>query len=344
MVGHGWRWHAAAMSESSALDSVAGPAPPSYDGGIANSGWLGVELRHLVALAAVARAGSFRGAAEQLGYVQSAVSQQIATLERAVGTLLVDRSRGNRRVALTPSGELLLGHATGILAKLGAARADLAALASSTPDEVRVGLSSGVGRGLLAGILTLLAARQPRTQVVLTESASRDALAALVEEGKLDLAIAEQPVPARVVERCELLRDPYALLLPSQDTRPVGWRPTSLEEIAELPLIGPTTSPPYADCCAAEGVELRFVVRTDLDDLVPALVRAGVGAAVVPRLSLPAHPSELRVLELDGLLPPRVLSLIWHRERILNGTLEAFRSAALDACRLPGPALAAAAC
>ena len=97
---------------------------------MANDQWLGIELRHLAALEAVAREGSFRRAATSLGYVQSAISQQIAALERAVGQRLVERSRGGVRVELTEAGELVLQHADAILARLKAAQADVAALAA----------------------------------------------------------------------------------------------------------------------------------------------------------------------------------------------------------------------
>jgi DNA-binding transcriptional LysR family regulator len=91
-------------------------------------GWPGVELRHLAALEAVAHEGSFRGAGARLGYAQPAISQQIAALEAAVGTRLVDRRRGRGGVSLPEAGGLLLAYASEIGARLRSARAELAAL------------------------------------------------------------------------------------------------------------------------------------------------------------------------------------------------------------------------
>src|SRR2546423_12030286 len=68
--------------------------------------WLGLELRHLIALKAIAEHGTFGRAAKHLGYTQSAISQQIATLERIVGQRLIERPGGPRPVSLTEAGEL----------------------------------------------------------------------------------------------------------------------------------------------------------------------------------------------------------------------------------------------
>src|SRR5262245_24502352 len=107
--------------------------------------WFGVELRHLAALSAVAKAGSFHGAADRLGSVQSAVSQQVAQLERLAGARLVERRRGAKHVHLTEAGELVLVHAEQILAHLHAAQADLRA--NSVEEQaytVKVGAAQSV--------------------------------------------------------------------------------------------------------------------------------------------------------------------------------------------------------
>ena len=95
---------------------------------MAPDNWLGLELRHLIALKAIAEEGTFGRAAKRLGYTQSAISQQIAMLERIVGRRLIDRPGGPRPVSLTEAGDLLLRHADAIAARLQAAQADLAAL------------------------------------------------------------------------------------------------------------------------------------------------------------------------------------------------------------------------
>ena len=113
--------------------------------------WLGVEVRHFAALDAVAREGSFGRAADRLGYTQSAVSQQIATLERIVGETLVERPGGPRAVSLTEAGALLLRHAEAIVARLDAARADIASLRAGETGTLRVATYQSVGARVLPG-------------------------------------------------------------------------------------------------------------------------------------------------------------------------------------------------
>jgi len=117
----------------------------------ADASWVGLEIRHLQALEAVAREGSFRGAAQRLGYVQSAISHQILALERVVGTTLVQRTRGSRRSSLTPAGEAVLEHASAILARVRAAQVDLTAIAEGRNAALRVGsFQKPQGQGFIA--------------------------------------------------------------------------------------------------------------------------------------------------------------------------------------------------
>src|ERR687896_1360524 len=118
-----------------------------------SDGWLGVELRHLAALQAVADEGSFGRAAERLGYTQSAVSQQIAALERIVGQRLVERPGGPKPVSLTEAGRLLLTHADAIAARVAAAQADLTALAEGQAGTLRVGVFQSVGQRILPEVM-----------------------------------------------------------------------------------------------------------------------------------------------------------------------------------------------
>ena len=99
--------------------------------------WLGIELRHFLALEAVAREGSFGKAALKLGYTQSAVSQQIAALERIVGQRLIERPGGPKPVSLTEAGTLLLRHANAITARISAGSIRCRSAASRTSPERR---------------------------------------------------------------------------------------------------------------------------------------------------------------------------------------------------------------
>src|SRR5919202_5457550 len=169
--------------------------------------WLGVELRHFLALEAVARTGSFGKAARTLGYTQSAISQQIATLERLVGQRLVERPGGPRPVTLTEAGRLLLRHAESIMARLQAAQADLAALSSGAAGTLRVGVFQSVGAKLLPTVMRRFRESWHDVEIELRESHSDVELAAAVERGELDVSFLQLPIDNPALETIELLRD-----------------------------------------------------------------------------------------------------------------------------------------
>jgi molybdate transport repressor ModE-like protein len=296
-----------------------------------SDGWLGVELRHFLALEAVAREGSFGRAAKALGYTQSAVSQQIATLERIVGHRLVDRPGGPKPVSLTDAGRLLLTHADAIAARVAAAQADLVALSEGQAGPLRVGVYQSVGQRILPEVMRTFLAAWPQVQVTLTESASDADLLSQVERGELDLTFADLPLPDGPFDSIELLRDPYVLVVPAGSPLAVRDTPPTVREIAELDLIA------HKHCRSLKQVEasfrrpLEFVFKSDHNQTVQAMVATGVGSALVPRLTMDLEDDTTRVLELPK-VPPRRISIAWHRDRYRAPAAKAFVEAAQAVC------------
>ena len=298
--------------------------------------WAGLELRYLVALEAVGREGSFHRAAERLGYTQSAVSQQIAALERIVGTPLFNRPGGPRPVTLTEAGALLLPHAEGIVARVAAAQADLDALTEGSTGVLRVGSYQSVGARILPAVMRAFAAGWPRVEVRLWESADDGELLGLVERGELDLTFMIFPIPDGPFEAVELLRDPFVLVVPADSPLARRGEPPSMRQLAELPLIayrarrrGDQTEA----LLASRGEEPRVVFRSDDNGTIHGLVAAGVGVALIPRLSAqPGHP-DTRAIELGARFPPRVIGIARHRHRYRVPAADAFLETARDVCQ-----------
>ncbi|MFL6019826.1 MAG: LysR family transcriptional regulator [Gaiellaceae bacterium] len=276
--------------------------------------WLGIELRHFLALEAVAREGSFGKAARRLGYTQSAVSQQIAALEKIVGQRLVERPGGPKPVSLTEAGRLLLTHADAIAARVAAAQADLTALGEGQAGTLRVGVFQSVGQRILPELMRRYLRSWPHVKVALTESANDEELLTLVERGELDLTFADLPLTEGPFESVELLRDPYVLVVAADSPLAQRDAPPPLRELAELDLIG------HRHCRTVKQLEvnfrrpLHFVFRSDHNQTVQALVASGVGSALVPKLTMDPEDETTALIELPK-LPPRIIALAWHRDR-----------------------------
>jgi molybdate transport repressor ModE-like protein len=298
--------------------------------------WLGVELRHFAALQAVASEGSFGRAAERLGYTQSAISQQIQTLERIVGEKLVERPGGPRPVSLTEAGRLLLRHADSIVARLQAAQADLHALRSGEAGVLRVGTFQSVGARLLPEIMRRFREQWPQIEVTLEERDSDAELAELVEKGELDVAFVLPPFGDAPLETIELLRDPYVLVVEkSSPLRTLKGTPT-LAQIADEPLIGfraCRSLEPFESALRRIGIEPTFAFRTDDNGTVQGLVAAGIGNAVMPRLTVDASDARITVIELGNRVPPRMIHIARHRDRYHSPAARAFVETSLELTR-----------
>jgi DNA-binding transcriptional LysR family regulator len=305
-------------------------------------GWLRVELRHLAALRAVAQEGSFGGAAARLGYTQSAVSQQIATLERAVGERLVERPGGPRKVSMTEAGTVLLRHAERIVASLEAAWADLEMLTTGGAGTLRVGTYQSVGARILPELLRRYVAERPGVNVELTESGSDHELLDLLERGELDLTFTVLPLPGGPFEQVELMSDPYYLMV-AADAPLAAVGQARLSDLSELPLIG------FRHCISGErtdeylkarGVVQRVVFRSDDNGTVQGLVRSGMAAALVPLLAADAADEGISLLPMMDEIPDRRIAIAWHRDRVRSPAARAFTVVAQELCRELGERLA----
>lgn len=307
--------------------------------------WLGIEFRHLAALEAVARCGTFGRAAEALGYTQSAVSQQIAALERIVGEKLVDRPGGPRRVSLTEAGALLLRHAEAINARFAAAQADMSALREGETGTLRVGIYQSVGARILPTLMRRFVADWPGVELQLVEvnSDSEPEVVSRIETGDLDLAFWILPLPEGPLAGIELISDPYVLVVPAG--HPLAQRTRAgLEDLDDLLLIGNQTCRTTViaeDALRAVGLEPHVGFRSDDNGTVQNLVAAGLGAALVALLAVDTADERVRVLDLLPSIPPRRIAIAWHRDRHRSPGARAFVELAEQVCAELQPALAA---
>ena len=294
--------------------------------------WRRLEVRHLAALEVTARLGSFRSAAAALGYSQSALSGQIAALETIVGTPLLDRPRGAPAVSPTPAGRLLLDRAARIGDILASTRADLAALAAEHA-VLRVGIFQSASARLLPPLVRAFRAALPDVEVRLHEALDPQELTDLALLGDLDLVFVSDPPRDDALERLHLLDDPYVLLV--ADDHPLAAADNvDPATVSRLPLITyrslradllPTTLLPRDRA-------LDVIFRSDDDATVRALVAAGVGVALIPKLSVEPADTRTHAIPILPSLPARRLFLAWLRARAPSPARECFVDAALTAC------------
>ena len=266
--------------------------------------------------------GSFHRAGVELGYSQSAISQQIAALERAAGLPLLDRPGGRRAVTPTEAGQRLLRHARRASAAMRAAEADLNALAEGEAGTLRVGTFQSAGVRLLPGAMRRYVERWPDVQVRLVEAGYDEELLGLLERGDLDLAFVlgnDDPT----FERVDVLSDPYVLLAPAGSELARSDRPIRPREIAGLPLIGYRRATEGGEAfLRSRGLEPEIVFRSDEGGIVQGLVGAGIGYAVVPLLGVDES-ADVAVLEVAG-IPPRLITIAWHADRTPTPAARAF--------------------
>jgi DNA-binding transcriptional LysR family regulator len=302
---------------------------------MASNGWLRLELRYLAALEAIAATGSFGGAADALGYTQSAVSQQIAALERLVGQPLIDRPGGRRPVGLTDAGALLLEHSEAVLARLRMAQAQLEALGQGEAGTLRVGTYQSVGIRVLPGVAARVAETHPDLRLEIHEAGCDLELLDRVQHGELDVTFCVLPAPAGPLVTEELLEDPYRLLVRA-DSPLLEAGKVPLEILGSLPLVG------YRGCRIEErvfsylrglGIDMNRVAYASDNAIIQAMVAAGRGGALLPGLSIDEADPDTATLQLEDWVPRRRVGLAWHPEQESAPGLRAFIESAREVTR-----------
>jgi DNA-binding transcriptional LysR family regulator len=266
----------------------------------------------------VARHGSFSVAAHELGYTQSAVSQQIAALETDLGVALLRR----RPVGPTKAGRRLLEHAGPILLRLGAARADVRRISGEQPVELRVGISPLADGDGLVERLVEVQRNMPHVAVSLS-ACGADEVVAGVARGELEIGlvdgVAAPSDPLRLVElgtftTVVVSESPLVVVLPGD--HPLASRAAvRLSDLADARWIdAPAAAVPLAGLrVVADG--FRAGVRYDGAErsLLLALVAAGAGLAVVPERVKRSRPDLVAV--------PLAAPAPVHRTELVHGSL-----------------------
>ena len=268
-----------------------------------------LSVTRLRILKEVAYRGSFSAAAEALSYTQSAISQQIATLEGETGMALLERHP--RGVTLTAAGQTLVGHAEGILARLDATESALAAIAGLRGGRLRVASFPTAGATLLPVAIATFRAAYPDVELTLAEG-EPEQIAPRLRAGELDVALlfefaGESPLPEEVT-RVELLRDPMSLALPR--AHPLAAKAKiQLKELAEDAWVQTSRASPCARhvvrSCHAAGFEPNVAFESDDYQTVQGLVAAGVGVALIPRLALSVVREDIVIRSLSPAPPVR---------------------------------------
>lgn len=284
-----------------------------------------LELRHLIALAEVARTHSFTAAARSMGYTQSAVSQQISRLEQIVGHQLIERSSA-RTITLTPAGRILIDHAEAIHARVESALDDLSALTNGEAGTLRVGCYESISVRMLPRVLKLFAERFPRVQILLTESDDDGELLGKVEAGDLDLTFVVFPMTDGPFEAINLLDDPFVLVVSTDSPLAARTTPVSTDDLTGLPLIA------YGQMRDEHQIETRLgrpqlskqvIFRSNHNGTILSLTADGYGCAVLPRLSVDPHRPGITMLPLAN-VNPRIVGIAWHRRRKQSAAANSF--------------------
>ena len=287
-----------------------------------------MDVRQMSALLAVADKGSFSAAARVLYTVQSNVSAHISRLEKEVGCILIDRSRGG----LTAEGALVAARARRIMAELDAVAADLAFHRGQVAGTIRCGSIGTTARWLMPQLLPVFGERHPAVGVQIVEATTLS-LIDQIAEGRLELAILNLPVDDNELHSVELFAEDLFVVVNS--SHPLSGRMSiSITDLADqdllLPPPGTALRIDMDEAAARAGVRLRGIAEIDGGRLLTSLAMEGFGVAVTPATAVPGWlKGDFRRIPMTGLNRRRV-GLVNRRRSTLSAAARAFTETLYD--------------
>jgi DNA-binding transcriptional LysR family regulator len=284
-----------------------------------------VTLRSLVA---VGREGTVGAAAQSLGYTPSAVSQQIKRLESQSGVPLLEKH--GRGVMLTEAGRVLLSSAQGLLAQMEQLESQLRATDGRPSGSVRLASFATAQRGIAAPAMRRLAAAYPALTVTLQEAEPWPAID-LVASGQVDLAVVHnwEPLPLTIPDHVDsrLLGTDVADVLLHRDHPLAARRSLTARAVADERWVsvapGSICHQWLAKMLGDLGRTPRIAHYAQEFETHIALVREGLGIALVPRLGRGRLPEEVVAVRLAQPVPHRVVSVVWRRTMAASPALAA---------------------
>lgn len=265
-----------------------------------------LDLRKLLLLRELHARGTVAAVAEARAFTPSAVSQQLAQLQREAGVALTERV--GRRLRLTDAGLRLVEHADALLARVEAAEAELHARAGAVTGRLRIASLQTPMLSLIPPAVQRLTAEYPDLRVELVEMEPEQALPALAL-GEFDLVVAEEyddaPRPRHPdLEREELCRDDIVLVLPREHPLAVGGGPVDLTELAGEPWLSPHPDTQFAAAalrtCRLLGFEPDIRHWANDIAIIVALVAAGQGVSLLPGMAYADRDERIAVRPVAG--------------------------------------------
>jgi DNA-binding transcriptional LysR family regulator len=295
-----------------------------------------LDVRRIRVLQEVVGRGSFSAAADSLHLSQSAVSQQIATLEREVGVPLLDRTSEGPKV--TAAGEALMEHGDAVLCRLEEAEREIAQIAGLEGGRLRVVSFPTASAALMTRALPLFRQRFPKIELEFSEDETEDSFPAL-KRGDFDLAVVfdypEFPLDfSRDVEAELVLSEPMRVALPTGHPLAAA-KSVRIEDLAEEDwLCGALPSSCRDQVLGygrAAGFEPRISFQSDDYEVLKGFVAGGLGVSILPELA-GDHPGiELRPVR--GHKPVRRLWAVTRESDARSPAAEQMLSVLREVCR-----------